>query len=86
MSAPTIAFFREYLKLATHVVQPANSNLYHGRRFFPPSSETSSSQEDATEEQIAEAEATANQLPSVPQTDPSDNEHAQKKQKQGRSD
>ncbi|KAI1266907.1 MACRO domain-containing protein [Xylariaceae sp. FL1019] len=33
-------------------------------------------------EQIAEAEAQAAQLPSVPKTDPADDEHVQKKQKQ----
>ncbi|KAI8626597.1 MACRO domain-containing protein [Xylariaceae sp. FL1651] len=50
-------------------------------RFFPPSSKTSSEQETVTAEQLAEAQAKAAQLPSVPQTDPSDTEHTQKKQK-----
>ncbi|KAI1747175.1 MACRO domain-containing protein [Xylaria castorea] len=51
-------------------------------RFFPPEDAPYSDSDDATEEQIIEAEATANQLPSVPQTDPSDTEHVQKKQRQ----
>ncbi|KAI1077893.1 MACRO domain-containing protein [Whalleya microplaca] len=51
-------------------------------RFFPPSNKTSADQTRATQEQNAEAEATASQLPSVPTTDPADSEHAQKKQKQ----
>ncbi|KAH8159688.1 hypothetical protein CIB48_g8562 [Xylaria polymorpha] len=55
-------------------------------RFFPPEDETSSDSDDATEEQILEAEATASQLPSVPQTDPSDTEHTQKKQRQDGTD
>ncbi|GAP90368.1 putative macro domain-containing protein [Rosellinia necatrix] len=50
-------------------------------RYFPPEDESPSEPEALTEEQIAEAEATAKKLPSVPQTDPSDSEHAQKKQK-----
>jgi hypothetical protein len=54
----------------------------HISRFFPPSSEISDKQVDVTEEQIAEAESRASQLPSVPKTDPSDSEHTQKKQKQ----
>ncbi|KAI0551204.1 MACRO domain-containing protein [Xylaria curta] len=55
-------------------------------RFFPPDDAPDSDSDDATEEQIIEAEATANKLPSVPQTDPSDAEHAQKKQKQDGAD
>ncbi|KAI1813284.1 MACRO domain-containing protein [Poronia punctata] len=50
--------------------------------FFPPRTESASDKDAATEEQIAEAEATANQLPSVPQNDPSDSGHTSKKQKQ----
>ncbi|CAJ2512478.1 Uu.00g054930.m01.CDS01 [Anthostomella pinea] len=55
-------------------------------RFFPPSSETSTEQKKAAEEQTAEAEAKASQLPSVPTTDPADAEHAPKKQKQDGED
>ncbi|KAJ2968012.1 hypothetical protein NUW58_g10317 [Xylaria curta] len=55
-------------------------------RFFPPSDEAFDESQDATKEQIVEAEATANQLPSVPRTDPSDSEHVQKKQKQDSAD
>ncbi|KAI0542589.1 MACRO domain-containing protein [Xylaria digitata] len=55
-------------------------------RFFPPSSDNSSEPENFTEEQVLEAEATANQLPSVPETDPSDSGHTQKKQKQEDTD
>ncbi|KAF2964408.1 hypothetical protein GQX73_g9177 [Xylaria multiplex] len=51
-------------------------------RFFPPSSDSSSEPENLTEEQVLEAEATAHHLPSVPETDPPDSEHTQKKQKQ----
>lgn len=66
---------------------PADNYIFPLRRFFPPGKKRSSEQEGPTEEQqIAEAEATASQLPDVPKTDPSDNEHAQKKQKQGGDD
>ncbi|KAI0482087.1 MACRO domain-containing protein [Xylariaceae sp. FL0804] len=51
-------------------------------RFFPPSSEISDDQRQAAEDEAAEAEAKASQLPSVPTTDPADTEHAPKKQKQ----
>ncbi|RWA13033.1 hypothetical protein EKO27_g2092 [Xylaria grammica] len=57
-------------------------NAYN--RILP--SDTSSEPEDPTEEQLLEAEATANQLPSVPENDPSDSEHYQKKQKQEDTD
>ncbi|KAK9423805.1 hypothetical protein SUNI508_03821 [Seiridium unicorne] len=50
-------------------------------RYFPPSTETSSEQVKAVQEQKAEAEATASQLPDVPTADPADSEHASKKQK-----
>ena len=54
--------------------------------FFPPTTELSSGQEEAqqklAEEQTAEAEAKASQLPDVPTTDPATVGHAQKKQKQ----
>ncbi|KAI0427724.1 MACRO domain-containing protein [Xylaria sp. FL1042] len=55
-------------------------------RFFPPSSDAASEPQGSSEEQILEAKATADQLPSVPKTDPSDNEHAQKKQRQEGTD
>ncbi|KAI0905459.1 MACRO domain-containing protein [Ustulina deusta] len=55
-------------------------------RFFPASNDTSSEPQNPTEGQILEAEATANQLPSVPETDPSDSEHARKKQRQEGTD
>ncbi|KAI0110638.1 MACRO domain-containing protein [Hypoxylon sp. NC0597] len=51
-------------------------------RHFPPSTETSVDQEKATDEQTAEAEAKADQFPSVPTTDPADSEHVLKRQKQ----
>ncbi|KAI1276908.1 MACRO domain-containing protein [Xylaria sp. FL0933] len=47
-------------------------------RYFPPGSDTSAEPQDPSEEQLFEAKATADQLPSVPKTDPSGNEHAQK--------
>ncbi|KAI0127182.1 hypothetical protein BJ170DRAFT_595061 [Xylariales sp. AK1849] len=50
--------------------------------FFPPSTEITAEQKKAVEEQEAEAEAKASQLPDVPTTEPADGEHAQKKQKQ----
>lgn len=51
-------------------------------RFFPPEEEVSNDSDSFTEEQMAEAEATASQLPDVPQTDPSENsDHAQKKRR-----
>ncbi|KAI1759628.1 MACRO domain-containing protein [Hypoxylon sp. FL1150] len=53
-------------------------------RHFPPDSRRSADQEAATEAQTAEAEAKASQLPNVPTKDPTDSEHAQKKQKQDR--
>jgi len=51
-------------------------------RYFPPSTETTAEQKKAVEEEEAEAKATANQLPSVPTTEPTNSEQAQKKQKQ----
>ncbi|KAI6087692.1 MACRO domain-containing protein, partial [Hypoxylon rubiginosum] len=51
-------------------------------RHFPPNSQRSADQEAATDAQTAEAEAKAGQLPNVPTKDPTDSEHAQKKQKQ----
>ncbi|KAH8196914.1 hypothetical protein TruAng_008939 [Truncatella angustata] len=44
----------------------------------------SSEQNKAVQEQKAEAEATASQLPDVPKTDPADREHTYKKQKQNK--
>ncbi|KAI1329522.1 MACRO domain-containing protein [Xylariaceae sp. FL0255] len=56
-------------------------------RFFPPASESSSEiPTEDSDELVADAQAKATQLPDVPKTDPSDNEHAQKKQKQGEED
>ncbi|KAI2605632.1 MACRO domain-containing protein [Hypoxylon sp. NC1633] len=48
---------------------------------FPPYSDVSTHDENATGGQTAEAEAKASQLPSVPTTDPADPEHTPKKQK-----
>ncbi|TGJ83283.1 hypothetical protein E0Z10_g5502 [Xylaria hypoxylon] len=70
----------------TYEEKDANAYSQILPRFFPPSSDTPSEPENPTEEQILEAEATANQLPSVPKTDPADSEHAQKKQKQENTD
>ncbi|KAI0832288.1 MACRO domain-containing protein [Hypoxylon sp. FL0890] len=52
-------------------------------RYFPPSTEAPAGQDKATEEQTAEAQAKADQFPSVPTTDPADSEHVLKRQKQG---
>jgi len=56
----------------------------YSSRYFPPASDSNSEEEDITDEQMVEAEATANQLPSVPKTDPSDSEHTLKKLKKHR--
>ncbi|KAI0394188.1 MACRO domain-containing protein [Xylariaceae sp. FL0594] len=55
-------------------------------RYFPPASNSADGEEDVTDEQVAEAEAKASQLPSVPQTEPSDSEHTLKKLKKHRQD
>lgn len=64
----------------------ANSLFACVSRFFPPSTELSSGREEAqqkiAEEQTAEAQAKASQLPDVPTADPATAGHAQKKQKQ----
>ncbi|KAI1101681.1 MACRO domain-containing protein [Jackrogersella minutella] len=49
-------------------------------RHFPPDIETD--HDHSTQEQAAEAETKACQLPSVPTTDPADSEHVPKKQRQ----
>ncbi|KAI1092189.1 MACRO domain-containing protein [Rostrohypoxylon terebratum] len=54
-------------------------------RHFPPNTSSSSDEDgtnDAENEQAAEAEAKASQLPNVPTTDPADSEHVPKKQRQ----
>jgi len=52
-------------------------------RFFPPVEGKASEQQSAEDvAAVEDAEAKAEQLPSVPTTDPSDSEHASKKQRQ----
>ncbi|KAI2464280.1 MACRO domain-containing protein [Annulohypoxylon bovei var. microspora] len=51
-------------------------------RHFPPRIPTSTDQDSTIEEQVAEAEAKASQLPDVPTTDPADSEHVPKRQRQ----
>ncbi|OTB03833.1 hypothetical protein M426DRAFT_321330 [Hypoxylon sp. CI-4A] len=49
---------------------------------FPPRDVSVAAEEETTKEQVAEAEAKAGQLPSVPTTDPADSHRVLKKQKQ----
>ncbi len=50
---------------------------FHSRTIFPPVTESTSSETDAKQQK--EAEATAEQLPTVPTTEPGDGEHTNKK-------
>ncbi|KAI1125512.1 hypothetical protein F5Y10DRAFT_246952 [Nemania abortiva] len=62
--------------------EPKDVNNYNNLlpRFFPPEEESSNKPEDRTEEQIAEAEATENQLPSAPNTDSSNTAHVENRE------
>lgn len=72
-----------------------SDSFYLRSRFFPPASETAADQ--AKDEETASAKregfkadedikAKADELPSVPTTDPADADHVQKKQKQESED
>lgn len=86
MLAPTNIHCRKCSHVSLCFGTNANPLFSLASRFFPPSTELSSGQEKAqqkiAEEQTAEAQAKASQLPDVPTTDPATAGHAQKKQKQ----
>lgn len=56
------------------------------RIYFPPVDETTKSESDgglkADKDEFAEAQEIASKLPDVPKSEPGDNEHLDKKQKQ----
>lgn len=58
--------------------------FYLVRIYFPPVEEAAKnvSDSEAAKEEVAEAEKIASKLPDVPKSDPGDNEHLDKKQKQ----